>query len=108
MPLRILCPSDTVHVSPQVCCRRAACLADAGLAERVRRTALEIAAIFANWAARIDLIHETGTGRLRFLECDVAPMVSASSAFAGSFEAAGMSRAEQLRLLLNENSHTRR
>jgi hypothetical protein len=37
---------------------------------------------------------------LRFLECDVAPLVSATSAFATSFEAAGTSRAEQLSMLL--------
>ncbi|HVO95864.1 MAG TPA: ATP-grasp domain-containing protein, partial [Terriglobales bacterium] len=47
-------------------------VADASLAERVRRTALEIARIFAvNWAARIDFILETAADRLRFLECDV-------------------------------------
>ena len=110
MPLRIFLPEATPYsfLRKYLLRPRRAPLADAGLAERVRRTALEIAAIFgANWAARIDLIHETGTGRLRFLECDVAPLVSASSAFAGSFEAAGMSRAEQLRILLNENRHTR-
>jgi biotin carboxylase len=76
-------------------------LADAALAERVRALALEIAGLFAvNWAARVDLIHETATGRLRFLECDVAPLVGPDSAFAASLAAAGMPRAEQLELLL--------
>jgi hypothetical protein len=41
---------------------------------------------------------------LRFLECDVAPLVGAQSAFAASFEAAGINRAEQLRMLLNETA----
>jgi hypothetical protein len=39
---------------------------------------------------------------LRFLECDVVPLVGARSAFITSFEAAGISRAEQLRMLLDE------
>lgn len=78
-------------------------LADAGLAQRVQRTAQQIAIIFGvNWAARIDLIHETATDRLRFLECEVAPLVGARSAFAASFEAAGISRAAQLRMLVQE------
>jgi len=36
--------------------------------------------------------------------CDVAPLVGANSAFAASFEAAAVSRAEQLRMLLNESA----
>jgi len=76
-------------------------LADAALAERTRELALKIAGVFAvDWAARIDLIHETATGRLRFLECDVAPLVGPHSAFAASLAAAGVSRPEQLELLL--------
>ena len=57
--------------SARICCdlathRRAA---DAGLTERVRRAALEVAGIFGvDWAARIDLIYETETDRLRFLD----------------------------------------
>lgn len=105
MPLRIHLPEGT----PYSFCRkyllrpRRVPLADRGLAERVRRTALKIARVFAiNWAARIDLIHEPATDRLHFLECDVAPLVGATSAFATSLEAAGINRAEQLRMLLNE------
>ena len=55
-----------------------------------------------DWAARIDLIHETATDRLHFLECDVAPLVGATSAFAASLEAAAINWAEQLRMLLTE------
>jgi hypothetical protein len=40
--------------------------------------------------------------RLRFLECDVAPLVGTRSAFAASLAASGIARAEQLRLLLND------
>jgi D-alanine-D-alanine ligase-like ATP-grasp enzyme len=108
MPLRILLPEATPYsfFRKYLLRPRRAPLADAALAERVRRTALEIAGIFGvDWAARIDLIHETGTDRLRFLECDVAPLVGANSAFAASFEAAGMSRAEQLRMLLNQTTN---
>jgi D-alanine-D-alanine ligase-like ATP-grasp enzyme len=83
---------------------RRAPVTDAGLAERVRREALEIARTFeVDWAARIDFIHEKETDRLSLLECDVAPLVGMNSAFAASFAAAGVSRAEQLNLLLDEN-----
>lgn len=76
-------------------------LADIGVAARVRDAARRIAEVFGvNWAARVDLIHEKDSGRLRFLECDVAPLVGARSVFAASLEAAGIERAERLRLLL--------
>lgn len=76
-------------------------LGENGLAAQARQTALRIAGIFGvNWAARIDLIHETDSGRLCLLECDVAPLVGTASAFAASLAAAGVTRAEQLRLLL--------
>jgi hypothetical protein len=39
---------------------------------------------------------------LRFLECDVAPLIGANSAFAASLEAAGITRVAQLPLLLRE------
>lgn len=74
-------------------------LADLAVAARVREVALKIARLFAlNWAARLDFIAEPG-GRLCFLECDVAPMISADSAFGASLSAAGIERAEQLELL---------
>jgi D-alanine-D-alanine ligase-like ATP-grasp enzyme len=104
MPLRILLPQATPYsfVRKYLLRPRHAALDHADLAERVRRTALDIGGIFGvDWAARIDLIHEPGTNRLRFLECDVAPLVGANSAFAASFKAAGVSRAEQLRMLLD-------
>ena len=105
MPLRILLPEGKPYsfARKYMLRPRRTPVADARLVERVRRTALEIARVFGvNWAARIDLIHETATDRLRFLECDVAPIIGAQSAFAVSFEAAGIGRAEQLRLLLND------
>ena len=105
MPLRILLPEGTPHSFFRKYLLRPprAPVADTELAERVRRTALKIAKIYSvDWAARIDLIHESATDRLRFLECDVAPLVGARSAFAASFDAGGMSRVEQLRLLLND------
>lgn len=104
MALRIFLPEGTPYsfLRKYLLRPRRAPLADAGLAERVRRRALEIAGIFGvDWAARIDLIHEAATDRLCFLECDAAPLVGANSVFAASLEAAGMSRAEQLRMLLN-------
>jgi D-alanine-D-alanine ligase-like ATP-grasp enzyme len=110
MPLRIFLPQGTPYSFFRKYLRPAprAPLADIGLAERVRRTALEIAKIFGvDWAARIDLIHETENDRLRFLECDVAPLVSANSAFAASLEAAGIGRAEQLQMLLSRRCGAR-
>jgi D-alanine-D-alanine ligase-like ATP-grasp enzyme len=102
MPLRILLPAGTPYtfIRKYLLRPQREALTDKNLAERVRSTALEIAEIFGvDWAARIDLIHETATGGLRFLECDVVPLIGAHSAFAASFEAARVSRAEQLRML---------
>ena len=110
MPLRIFLPQGMPYSFFRKYLRPAprAPLADIGLAERVRRTALEIAKIFGvDWAARIDLIHEMENDRLRFLECDVAPLVSANSAFAASLEAAGIGRAEQLQMLLSRRCGAR-
>jgi D-alanine-D-alanine ligase-like ATP-grasp enzyme len=107
MPLRIILPEGAPYSFLRKYLWRPprAPLADAELAERVRGAALRIAGIFAvDWAARIDMIHESETGRLCFLECDVAPLVGARSAFAASFAAAGISRAEQWRMLLNESA----
>ena len=105
MPLHIDLPEDTPYSFWRKYLLRPpnAPLADTGVSARVRDAARRIAEVFGvNWAARIDLIHEKDTGRLRFLECDVAPLVGARSAFAASLEAAGIDRAKQLRLLLSE------
>ncbi|MFN2643648.1 MAG: ATP-grasp domain-containing protein [Burkholderiales bacterium] len=69
------------------------------LAMRVREAAARIARLLAvNWAARVDFIADS-RGRLCFLECDVAPLIGARSAFTESLLAAGIHRDEQLRLL---------
>ena len=73
---------------------------DLRLAMRAREAAARIARLLGvNWAARVDFI-ATPRGRLCFLECDVAPLVSVRSAFAASLAAGGIDRAEQLRLLV--------
>jgi D-alanine-D-alanine ligase-like ATP-grasp enzyme len=103
MPLRLSLPEGTPYTFARKYLLRPGRgpLADPALAGRVRELALRIAESFAvNWAARIDLIHETATGRLRFLECDVAPLVGPDSAFAASLAAGGIARGEQLELLL--------
>lgn len=110
-PLQIMLPPGTPYSFGRKYLLRTprAPLADPLEAQRVRETALRIAEIFGvNWAARVDLMLETATGRLRFLECDVAPLVSMESAFAASLEAGGLARADQLRLLLNEGLASRR
>ena len=107
-PLRIELPPGTIYsFARKYYWRRPARvpLADAGLAERARQAALDVAAVFGvNWAARVDFIHETDSGRLRFLECDVVPLIGAASAFAASLTAGGVPRAEQLRMLLAPSS----
>ena len=108
MPLRIILPEGTPYSFFRKYLLRPPRIpvTDAGLAERVRRTSLEIAAVFGvDWAARIDLIHETATDRLRFLECDVVPLVGVKSAFAASLKASGINRAEQLRMLLHDGAN---
>ena len=67
--------------------------------KQAQKMALRIATLFGvNWAARVDFIRTSD--RLVFLECDVAPLVGAGSAFADSLAAGGMPRAEQLRRLI--------
>ena len=110
MPLRILLPEGTLYSFSRKYLLRPprVPLNDTGLTARVRQMALKIAEVLSvDWAARIDLIHETTTDRLRFLECDVAPLVGARSVFAASFEAAGINRAEQLRMLVHETAVVR-
>jgi D-alanine-D-alanine ligase-like ATP-grasp enzyme len=102
-PLRILLPEGTPYsfTRKYLLRPRRAPLADAALAKRVRELAARIAALFDSaWAARVDFILESGSGRLCFLECDVAPLIGEGSAFTESLSASGMTRAEQLRLLL--------
>jgi D-alanine-D-alanine ligase-like ATP-grasp enzyme len=105
MPLRIDLPEGVPYsfARKYVLRPRSSPLADGELAQRIRSAALEVAGILGtDWAARIDLMIETTSGRLRFLECDVAPLVGAGSAFAASLAAAGVGREQQLRLLLGE------
>lgn len=102
-PLRIELPEGTIYSFGRKYVWRPgrAPLRVGALAARIRDTADRIAgALGVDWAARIDLLHETATDRLRFLECDVAPLVGAASAFAASLAAAGVDRGTQLRLLV--------
>jgi D-alanine-D-alanine ligase len=100
-PLEIGLAPGNIYTFTRKYLRRArrTVLADLQLSRRARESALKIARLLGvNWAARVDFIAEPG-GRLCFLECDVAPMLSTSSAFAMSLAAAGIARAEQLALL---------
>lgn len=106
-PLRIQLPEGTPYRfwRKYLLRPRHAPLRDAALAARVRDAARKIAGLFGiGWAARIDFIHETTTDRLRFLECDAAPLVGPASALAASLAASGMARREQLGRLLIENA----
>jgi D-alanine-D-alanine ligase-like ATP-grasp enzyme len=102
-PLRILLPDGTPYRFWRKYLWRPgrALVEDRNLAARVRNAAQRIATLLGvDWAARIDFIHETATDRLRFLECDVAPLIGRGSSFATSLAASGIDRAEQLRRLL--------
>jgi len=104
-PLRILLPEGTPYRfwRKYAWRPRREPVGDAVLRARTRELASRIAAMLGvDWAARIDFIHETATDRLRFLECDAAPLVGPASAFAESLAASGMARREQLRRLLAE------
>ena len=102
-PLRILLPEGTPYsfARKYLLPPRRGALEDEQLAQRVRSEAGRVAQVLGvDWAARIDFILESGSGRLVFLECDVAPLIGAASAFAASLSAGGMSRRDQLRLLV--------
>ncbi|MDH3288350.1 MAG: ATP-grasp domain-containing protein [Betaproteobacteria bacterium] len=110
LPLRILLPEGTPYsfVRKYLYRPRREVLTDDALGGRVRDTALQIARLFGvNWAARIDFIYDPRRGRLCFLECDAAPLVGPASAFAVSLAAAGMTRAEQLRSLIDDAGCTK-
>jgi len=105
LPLRILLSEGTPYsfAHKYLLTPRREVVTDDALAERTRTTALTIARLFEiNWAARIDFIYEPRSDRLCFLECDAAPLVGTASAFAASLAAAGVTRGEQLRLLIDE------
>lgn len=111
MPLRILLPEGTPYsfARKYLFAPRREVVSDNALAARVRTTALRIARLFEiNWAARIDFIYEPRSDYLYFLECDAAPHVGSASAFAASFAAAGVTRDEQLRLLLDDAAYAGR
>jgi D-alanine-D-alanine ligase-like ATP-grasp enzyme len=101
MPLRLDLPPGTPYTFLRKYLLRPGrkVLTDQG----VREAALRVASVLGvDWAARVDFIRERATGKLMFLECDVAPLVGPQSAFAASLAAAGMERAEQLARLLGE------
>jgi len=99
MPLRVMLPEGQPYsfLRKYLLRPRHEVLAD----ERARQLAGRIARLFeAEWAVRVDFILERDSGRLKFLECDAAPLIGARSAFAASLAAGGCSRREQLALLL--------
>jgi D-alanine-D-alanine ligase-like ATP-grasp enzyme len=101
MPLRILLPPGTPYSFARKYFLRPPRVSLEN--DVVRETALKIGRLLGvDWAARVDLILESGTGRLCFLECDAAPLVGVDSAFAASFAAAGVDRSTQLRWLLDD------
>jgi D-alanine-D-alanine ligase-like ATP-grasp enzyme len=105
-PLRVELPEGVPYTFLRKYLRRPkrGPLADRGFAARVQQAALVAAtSLGVDWAARVDFLHERASGRLRFLECDAAPLVGPASAFAASLAAAGMARGEQLARLLGED-----
>ena len=101
-PLHIRIPDGTLYTFARkyVLRPRIVPVTEQRFATRVHLDAVRIAATLGvDWAARIDFIHERGTDMLYFLECDVAPLVAAGSAFDRSLRAAGIARSEQLKRL---------
>ena len=100
-PLKIVLPEGALHTfTRKYLLRPRREVLSGPLVQRVRDTALKIARLLGvDWAARVDFIHEARRDRLYFLECDVAPLVGARSAFAESLLAGGMLRSEQLHRL---------
>lgn len=106
-PLRIELPEGTPYtfLRKYLAPPRKAAVSEELLADRVRGNALGLAKLFrVDWAARVDFIYVPRTGRLCFIECDVAPLIGERSAFAESLRRAGIARAEQLRLLSRRTS----
>jgi len=99
MPLEILLPRGTPYsfARKYLLPPRRRVLTDESLRERARRVG---GLLGVDWAARVDFI-VADDGRAYFLECDAAPLVGPGSAFAASFEAAGIDRARQLDWLLS-------
>jgi len=100
MPLRVMLPEGQPYsfLRKYLLRPRHEPLADFGPA---REMAATIARLFrADWAVRVDFILERESGRLKFLECDAAPLIGARSAFAASLAAGGCGRPEQLAQLL--------
>lgn len=107
VPLRIDLPADASYtfVRKYLLRPRIVPMRSGELADRVRDDAVRIAALLGvDWAARVDFIHEHASDALYFLECDVAPLVGAASAFATSLKEAGTARAAQLDALLRDRS----
>jgi len=102
-PLRIALPEGTPYAFARkyLATPPREPVADRALAHRVREQAQKTVHVLgADWAVRIDWIHERSSGKLLLLECDAAPLVGERSAFAQSLSAAGIGRGTQLRLLL--------
>jgi len=101
-PLRIALPEGTPYsFSRKYLLRPQRMPMTDALSIRVRDTAVKVAKLLGvDWAARVDFIYDRRRDRLCFLECDVAPMIGAGSAFADSLLAAGIARDQQLRLIL--------
>ena len=104
MPLRILLAPGTPYSFLRKYALRPGRAPMTGIfSSRIRELALAIGKLLGvDWAARVDLIVERGSGRPCFLECDAAPLVGAGSGFAASFAAAGVDRGTQLGWLLDQ------
>ncbi len=83
-------------------------LDDPDLSNRIQELAAQVAEIFAiDWAARVDFLYEKGSGRIYFLECDAAPTIGSSSSFAESLRRMGVTREEQIALIVGDSRASR-
>jgi len=107
VPLRIELPPDASYTFARkyVLRPRIVPMRSGPLADRIRDEAVRIAALLGvDWAARVDFILERESDALYFLECDVAPLIGAASAFARSLREAGTARGTQLDGLLRDRT----
>jgi D-alanine-D-alanine ligase len=102
-PFEILRPPGTIYsfARKNIFRTRKRPLEDAGSVNKIGEVVKKVCSLMGiDWAARVDFLYETREERLYFLECDAAPLIHKTSAFAMTLELAGMNRPLQIEALL--------
>jgi D-alanine-D-alanine ligase-like ATP-grasp enzyme len=78
-------------------------LQDDRLVRRIQKQVLTVCDLMGvDWGARVDFLFERRNNLLYFLECDAAPLIHRASAFTLSLASAGLTREQQITLLLDK------